>query len=132
MTNDDPEQAPTDPPTTPSHDTEAIGPVWFRRDQLPVFSPFPGLAMRSVSGTNVMAIWVNFDPKFEVPVHHHPHEQMGLVLEGHLTLTIGEEMSVLGPGDAYAIPPDVRHGATTAEDGCALIDIFSPPRDDYR
>ncbi len=64
--------------------------------------------------------------------HDHPHEQMGLVLEGHLSLTVGEEMRVLGPGDVCAIPPNVRHGATKADDGCAVIEIFTRRRDDYR
>lgn len=130
MTDDRTTDAASGTPTDPT--SAAKGPVWFRRDQLPVFAPFPGLAMQTVTGTNVMAIWVAFDPNFEVPSHHHPHEQMGLVLEGHLTITIGDETRVLGPGDAYAIPPNVPHGATTAGDGCAVIDIFSPPRNDYR
>ena len=108
------------------------GPVWFRRDEVPAFSPFPGLTMQAITGTQLMAIWVAFDPFFEVPTHRHPHEQMGIVLDGRLTLTIGDETRTLGPGEAYAIPPDVPHGATTAAEGCAVVDIFTPPRDDYR
>ncbi len=110
----------------------AVGSVWFRRDQLPAFAPFPGITMQAVTGTRLMAIWVTLDPFFEVPSHRHPHEQLGIVLEGRLTLTIGDETRVLGPGEAYAIPPDLPHGATTAAEGCAVIDIFTPPRDDYR
>src|SRR3712207_2331835 len=108
------------------------GPVRFRRDEVPDVSPFPGLTMQAITGTQLMEIWVAVDRFFEVPTHRHPHEQMGIVLDGRLTLTIGDETRTLGHGEAYASPPDVPHGATRAAEGCAVIDIFTPPRDDYR
>ncbi|HEY8447285.1 MAG TPA: cupin domain-containing protein [Thermomicrobiales bacterium] len=109
-----------------------FAPIWTSREALPSFSVYPGITMWSVTGDKIMLLFVRLEPGAVVPVHHHPNEQAGTVLEGVLRLTIGEETRDLRPGDAYVIPPNVPHTATTDENGCLVIDIFSPPREDYR
>ncbi len=66
-----------------------------------------------------------------VPIHQHPHEQVTYVLTGRFRFTVGEETKVIGPGDAVLIPGDTPHGGTTLT-ACVVVDLFSPPRDDYR
>ena len=110
----------------------AFQPTWARKDDLPRFSPIAGLAMQSVTGGKLMANWVTIEPHRTVPRHQHPHEQLGVMLEGALELTIGEETRVLRPGDAYTIPPNLPHSAATHEEGCVVLDVFTPPREDYR
>ena len=44
------------------------------------------------------------------PFHKHPNEQVGVVLEGEVTMTIGDETRTLKQGDAYMAPPNVPHG----------------------
>mgnify|MGYP001545104519 CR=1 FL=1 len=53
------------------------------------------------------------------------------MLEGMLEMTIGDETRMLESGDAYIIPGDVPHHATAGADGCLVLDIFSPAREDY-
>jgi quercetin dioxygenase-like cupin family protein len=106
-------------------------PVWARKDDLAKFSPVPGLFMQAMTGGKIMVNWVTIEPNQVVPRHQHPHEQAGVMIEGALTLTIGDETRLLRPGDAYAIPPNLPHSATTGEEGCVVLDIFSPPREDY-
>lgn len=107
-------------------------PTWTSKSALPFKSLIPGMAMQSVIGGKLMANWVTLDPHVIVPRHQHPHEQLGIMIEGHLELTLGEETRLLGPGDAYTIPPHLPHGAKTLDDGCVVLDIFTPVRDDYR
>lgn len=66
-----------------------------------------------------------------VALHSHMNDQVGYVVSGKLDLTIGDETHTLLPGDSYAIPGGVEHEATALTD-TILIDVFSPPRNDYR
>jgi quercetin dioxygenase-like cupin family protein len=109
----------------------AFQPTWARKDDLPRFSPLAGLVMQSVTGGKLMANWVTIEPHRTVPRHQHPHEQLGVMLDGAMELTIGEETRLLGPGDAYTIPPHLPHSAATHEEGCVVLDVFTPPREDY-
>ncbi len=117
----------TTPPEPPP-----FSPVWARQETMHRFSPLPGITMWSVTGGKLMFNFVRIDPGATVPTHHHPHEQAGTVLEGMMRLTIGDETRELRYGDAYIIPPNVPHSATTDEHGCLVIDVFTPPREDYQ
>lgn len=66
-----------------------------------------------------------------VPLHHHMNDQVGYVVAGKLELKVGEQTKILKQGDSYAIPGGIEHGATALEP-TVLIDVFSPPREDYR
>lgn len=66
-----------------------------------------------------------------VPLHAHPHEQIGYVARGAIEFTIGEEKVVVRAGDGYVIPGNVPHSCLALEDSLAL-DIFSPVREEYK
>jgi quercetin dioxygenase-like cupin family protein len=87
--------------------------------------------MQSITGGKLMANWVTIEPNREMPRHQHPHEQLGIMLEGTLELTIGDETRLINAGDAYTIPPNLPHNARTLDEGCVVLDIFTPPREDY-
>jgi quercetin dioxygenase-like cupin family protein len=107
-------------------------PTWATKDELAKLAPIAGLTMQSVTGGKLMANWVTIEPHREVPRHQHPHEQLGVMLEGALEMTIGEETRLLRAGDAYTIPPNLPHSARTLDEGCVVLDVFTPPREDYR
>jgi quercetin dioxygenase-like cupin family protein len=66
-----------------------------------------------------------------VPEHSHMNDQVGYVIYGRLELTVGDQTRICHQGDSYAIPGGVTHHATAQID-TLLIDVFSPPRNDYR
>ena len=66
-----------------------------------------------------------------IPLHQHTNEQIGMVLSGRIIMTIGGERSELGSGDGYSIGPGEPHSVDIVEDS-VVLDVFSPPRDDYR
>ena len=66
-----------------------------------------------------------------VPLHHHPHEQAGMLLEGKLELTIGEETRVVQPRSMFIIPANVPHRAVAIDGPAIVLDVFSPVREDY-
>jgi quercetin dioxygenase-like cupin family protein len=92
----------------------------------------PGVRRRVLScGDQVMVVQFRIAAGAEVPVHTHPHEQVGHVVSGRMRFKIGDQERDLGPGDGYAVPSQVPHGATGVSDTVA-IDSFHPVREDYR
>lgn len=75
---------------------------------------------------------IDFEPGTVVPVHSHPHEQLGFVLRGLVVMIVDGVEHELGPMEAYALPGGVEHGARCEADGATVIDVFQPVREDYR
>lgn len=100
-------------------------------DALPKIQPAPGVEMSMMVGGAMMANWVRIEPNAGIPMHAHPHEQIGLVLEGEIEMTISGDTCTCRPGDAYTIPGDVPHQGMAGPEGCLVLDMFSPPREDY-
>jgi quercetin dioxygenase-like cupin family protein len=92
----------------------------------------PGVRMRPLFGEGAMLNLLEFEPRATVQAHSHPHEQLGLVLEGSIVLAIAGVEHRLEPGDAYQIPGGIEHAAWTEDDGCRALDVFQPVREDYR
>lgn len=106
-------------------------PVWAQLDRLPEREVRPGVYLRILPGEKVMFSAVRFKPHSTVATHQHPHEQMGIVLEGELELWIRDERRTLRHGDMYTVPPNVPHGAETKASTCLVLDVFHPLREDY-
>jgi quercetin dioxygenase-like cupin family protein len=82
-------------------------------------------------GERTLLSEVTFTAGGIVPMHSHPHEQIGYVARGALEFTIADRVEVLRAGDAYVIPGNVPHACRALEDSVA-IDIFSPVREEYK
>ena len=93
----------------------------------------PGLVIRTFYGDRLMISLVESPPHASPPPHTHPdHEQAGMVLSGEYEMTIGDERRLLKPGDAYVIPPGVEHALHGLDGPAVAIDVFSPPREEYK
>lgn len=91
----------------------------------------PGITLRLVWGERVMLSYATFQPNSTLLTHSHPHEQTGIVIEGELTLTIGDETRLCQKGDAFTIPGNVEHSVVNGDKLTIVVDTFSPPRQDY-
>ena len=96
------------------------------------FEPMPGVVMRPIFGEQAMVNLIDMEPGAIVPLHSHPHEQLGYVVEGEIVFTVEGEEHALRPGDAYSLPGGMEHGAKAGPVGCRVLDIFHPIREDYR
>ena len=92
---------------------------------------WPGVRAWPVTGEQMTFATVELDANAVVGEHAHPNEQIGLVLRGSLTFTIGGEVRELKPGQTYVIPGNIPHNAVAGADGCTVVDVFSPPRADW-
>lgn len=75
---------------------------------------------------------VEFVPHAVVEEHSHPHEQIGMILEGRAIFFVGTEQKTLQPGDFYRIPGNVRHKVVALDQPVKALDIFCPVREEYR
>ncbi len=92
----------------------------------------PGVVRRTLTeGERMMLVEVTLDQGAIVPAHTHPHEQIGYLASGRLLFQIGDERRELTAGDSWLVPSNVSHQVTVLETSIA-IDIFSPPREEYR
>jgi quercetin dioxygenase-like cupin family protein len=66
-----------------------------------------------------------------IPRHRHVNEQCSFAIEGKFELTVNDVPRVLDAGLFAIIPPNTWHSGIAVTD-CKLIDIFSPPREDYK
>jgi quercetin dioxygenase-like cupin family protein len=91
-----------------------------------------GIAGRAVHGERITLGAVELDANVALPEHSHEPEQLGMVLSGSLTFTVGGETRELGPGGTWVIPSGVPHSAVVGPEGAVVIDVFAPTRDDWR
>ena len=81
-------------------------------------------------GKNSMVTKMLYKSTDNVPVHSHPNEQSGYVISGKYRLKFDEYNKILESGDSYTIPANVEHNIEIIEAG-EIVDVFTPPRQDY-
>jgi quercetin dioxygenase-like cupin family protein len=85
-----------------------------------------------IVGEKAMMMRLRVKPNIPTPPHSHPHEQMGIVLEGEGTLYIGDNSAHITKGTSFWIPPNAPHNFdATGDKPAVLMECFSPPREDY-
>ena len=92
----------------------------------------PGVKLNLAWGDKLMLSVVELEPGSTVPMHSHPQEQAGIVLEGEFDLTIGGETKRVREGDMYIIPGGAEHGVVTGERKAVALDVFHPIREEYK
>jgi len=93
--------------------------------------PVPGCRMRTPYGENLMLSYLEMDEGAVVPLHDHPHEQGGMLIQGQVELTIGDETRICEAGSLFIIPPNTPHKAVAVNGPAVVLDVFSPVREDY-
>jgi quercetin dioxygenase-like cupin family protein len=110
-------------------------PYFIDQKQAPRLIQIPGLEttiLTGLHGEKMMMVLNATMPGCTVPIHHHPHEQIGMVYTGKAMLRIGEKERVVQKGDFYCIPADVPHGDTClGDEPFVMLDIFYPVREDF-
>jgi quercetin dioxygenase-like cupin family protein len=91
-------------------------------------SPYPGIARRVLTTSKATVQEYSFAPGATYPLHHHPQEQITLVLDGELTFNAGGDSQELSAGAWSVVPGDVPHGITAGPVGARFLAILVPPR----
>ncbi len=91
----------------------------------------PGVVSRAVHGEQLTLSLIEFAADASLAEHAHTNEQLGLLLDGSLTLRIGAESRELSPGAMWRIAAHTPHGASCGAAGAVVVEAFAPVRDDW-
>ena len=98
----------------------------------PFITPEGGRRRLLSYGGGMLAVQFEFDAGMHLPIHNHPHEQIGYVIVGELDLIMeGQETQRLSAGASYYVPPNVRHGAVIHQTPTLVLDCFTPMRENF-
>ncbi len=90
------------------------------------YAMFDGVGLHAIAGDQVFLGRVTYEPGTTVARHsHEATEQVMLVLDGSLTMTIGDESRELGAGDVCVVNRGVEHELFSAE-GVTFIEALGP------
>lgn len=90
-----------------------------------------GISIKTlVYGEKMLFSEFHMEKGSKLPIHSHPQEQTGRLMNGKIILTIGNEKIEMEPGDCWYVPSHIEHGAEIIEESVA-IEVFSPIRKDY-
>jgi len=102
--------------------------------QTPGVEQLPGVVRRTLAyNGDVMLCHFELKKGAEIPLHSHVPSQIGYVVSGRVRFIGDTEADGFeaGPGQAYAMDPQARHGAVALEPS-VLIEVFNPPRPEYQ
>jgi len=115
-------------------------PIFFRKDELKEIAPFAGeqegeprITFRQVGDASrhqIQMLYERYKPGADTgeELYAHEAEEAGIVVSGHIEVTVGDHVQVLGAGDAYLF--DSRHPHRFRNIGnteCIVISACTPP-----
>jgi quercetin dioxygenase-like cupin family protein len=110
-------------------------PCFINPKTAPRLTQMPGLETTVLTGYHnekMMMVLNTTLPGHTVPMHSHPHEQIGMVYAGKAKLRIGGEQRIVQKGDFYCIPASIAHSDTCiGDEPFVMLDIFCPAREDF-
>jgi quercetin dioxygenase-like cupin family protein len=109
-----------------------VEPQFVSFDRLQGFELARGVTAKALFGEGAMLNLVELEPSAVVARHSHPHEQLGLILRGSMTLNVDGADHLLREMDGYTLPGGIEHGAVAGPEGALVLDAFRPVREDYR
>src|SRR5262245_47955566 len=90
-------------------------------EQMKAGEPLPGWHGRFWRSEEMSFAHYTIDAGSSIHEHHHPNEEMWLVLEGELDVTVAGETRRVGPGGVAVVPPDAPHSLRAATSGKAVV-----------
>lgn len=97
-------------------------------DAVPEEEPFPGVWRRSFDAVGATVTEYRFRAGATFPNHRHAQEQITVVAEGSVSMTIDGKATEIGPGGWSVVEPGVEHGITAGAEGARFTAIVVPRR----
>ena len=98
---------------------------------VPALELVHGIQAHIVSAEKITLSFAVGEPNAQLSPHRHPNEQMLIVLDGAMDLVIEGKKYHLESGDVAVLPSNAEHGVYVSDKGSRVIDVFSPPRQDF-
>ena len=114
------------------HDKETRA-IFYPKDNFTVLTEGP-LLFRVIAGEiknkKIQILHERYEPGADTgeEMLKHEGEEGGIVIEGRIELTVGNEVRILGPGDGYSYDANIPHRFRNAGDGIAIVvSACTPP-----
>lgn len=85
----------------------------------------PGIWSRLESGANLTMALMEISANKEGASHHHSFDQCGIVVEGEIEMSIGQEEKLLAPMETYFIPSGISHSWRTLSRPAKILDVVA-------
>jgi quercetin dioxygenase-like cupin family protein len=93
---------------------------------IPTHTFRPGVEIHAVGGDQVLLCRVTYEPGKRVPRHAHDHtEQLMVIMDGAVDMTIGDEQRTLVAGDVVCVNRGIEHELYSA-DGVTFFEALAP------
>ena len=87
---------------------------------------FPGIRLHSIGGEQVLLCRVSYEPGKTVERRAHEHtEQVMVIVDGEVEITIGDDKRTLGTGDVCVMNRGVEH-ELHSEGGVTFFEALAP------
>jgi len=83
----------------------------------------PGIWSKLESGKNLTMAVMEIAPNKEGVAHDHPFDQCGIVIEGEIEMSVGDEKKLLRSMETYFIRAGVKHNWKTAAVAVKILDV---------
>ena len=98
---------------------------------VPIIEIAPSMKYQIISSEKMTVGFIAAEPDSVGPAHHHEAEQILIVMDGACEEAVDGKLYPLKEGDILIIPSNTEHGTYMSGKGCKILDIYSPPRQDY-
>ena len=91
-----------------------------------LFEFVDGVRLHAIGGEQVLLCRVQYEPGKQVPRHAHEHtEQLMVIVDGSVRVTVGDETRELRPGDTCVVNRGVEH-ELVSEGGVTFFEALAP------
>jgi quercetin dioxygenase-like cupin family protein len=95
-------------------------------NDVPTTEFHPGVHLKAIGGEQVCLCKATYEPGKTVPLHTHEHtEQVMVILEGEVTMTIAGETKTLKQGDVVVVNRGIEH-SLISESGVTFLEALAP------
>ena len=98
---------------------------------VPTLELAPGIKTHIISAEKITLSFASAEPNAQISPHRHENEQIMIVTDGAVDFIIEGKLYRVEKGDVVVLPSNTEHGAYIADKGSRVIDVFSPPRQDF-
>lgn len=94
---------------------------FIRPEDMKTGEPLPGWRGRFWRSQNMS--FAHYDAKSgsSIHEHHHPNEEVWIVIDGELEVTADGETQIVGPGAVAVVSPNVTHSVRVVGDARAIV-----------